>query len=311
MDGNPFATYLRGAAITALFGGTLALAAGCGSGDSGSTGLLGLGVTDAPVDEAEEVVVQFDAVEIKPADGESQTFTFDSAKSIDLLAQQGENSASLLDDEEVAAGDYNWMRLHVTASESQMDSYITLDDGTQHSLSIPSGQESGLKLVRGFTVPANGSADFTIDFDLRKSVHDPESGISGGDYLLRPALRLVDNTDVGHIAAEVTDIQNCTNGDADGPAIYVFEGSGVTPDDVNTTDDNDIDPVSTAGLTDDGSGTYTGTAGFLTAGTYTVAFTCQAANDVNDADDNLNFEGTQPDVEVQADQTTTYSHTVN
>ena len=251
-------------------------------------------------------MVQFDAVEIKPADGQSTTFPVNEG-SIDLLAQQGENSASLLDGEEVAAGDYNWIRLHITASQAQPNaSYIMIGD-SQYILSIPSAAQTGLKLVSGFTVPENAGADFTIDFDLRKSITKTGSG----DYKLRPALRLVNNAEVGHIAAEITGIQNCPNGDTDGPAIYVFEGGGVTPDDVDTSDDQDTDPVTTAKLTDDDTdGTYTGTAGFLTTGTYTVAFTCEAANDVSDADDNLTFEGSQ-DVNVQADQTVTYSHTVN
>jgi hypothetical protein len=62
--------------------------------------------------------------------------------------------------------------------------------GVCHELTIPSEVKTGLKLNRGFVVPAGGSANFTIDFDLRKSVHLP---MSGTDYLLRPTLRLADN----------------------------------------------------------------------------------------------------------------------
>ncbi|MEF8793523.1 DUF4382 domain-containing protein [Thiohalorhabdus sp.] len=305
MSGFSVPVFLRTAAATALFGSVLALP-GCGSSDGGNdgatTGTLSLGVTDAPVDEADKVVVRFDAVEIKPADGESRTFTFDSAQSIDLLAQQGENSASLLVSEEVAAGDYNWIRLHITANQSPTDSYIDIA-ASRHSLFIPSAKNTGLKLVRGFTVPANGTADFTVDFDLRKSLVKP--GQSGNHYILKPAMRLVDNSEVGHIATDVTIITTCHT-----PAIYVFDAVEVTPDDLDTGTDQDTDPVTTANLADaDGDGTHTSTAGFLTAGTYTVAFTCEAANDVSDANDNLAFEGAK-DVEVQAHQTATYSHSV-
>jgi hypothetical protein len=72
--------------------------------------------------------------------------------------------------------------------------------GAGHELTIPSGMQSGLKLNRGFDVPAGGSADFTIDFDLHKSVHMTGSG----SYMLRPTLRMVDNIMVGSISGTVT-----------------------------------------------------------------------------------------------------------
>jgi hypothetical protein len=51
-------------------------------------------------------------------------------------------------------------------------SYII--DGTgQHTLTIPSGAETGLKLVQGFTMPVGGIANFTVDFVLSKSVIAP------------------------------------------------------------------------------------------------------------------------------------------
>ena len=49
-------------------------------------GSLVLAITDAPVDEASNVVVRFTGVEIKPASGSSITVPFDIAKEIDLLA---------------------------------------------------------------------------------------------------------------------------------------------------------------------------------------------------------------------------------
>lgn len=306
-EATPLKTVLRGMAATALVGGALGLA-GCGSGDSDSGGsTLNLDITDAPVDSAQEVVVRFDGVEVRPANGETKTFSFDSPKEIDLLQLQGEESLSLLEGQSLEAGKYTQIRLQVTASESQTtsDSYIKIN-GSKHSLFIPSASKSGLKLVRNFDVPENGSADFTVDFDLRQSVHDPEG--ARHDYILRPTLRLIDNTEVGHIAAEVKDLQNC--GTQDGPAIYVYEGaeSEVTPGDVAGAD-SETEPLTTARLEDDGDGTYTGKAGFLSAGDYTVAFTCQAGSDSNEADDDIGLQGTQ-ELTVEADKGTTYSYTV-
>jgi hypothetical protein len=303
---TPLKTALRGLAATTLVGGALGLAA-CGDSDSGSddgTGTLSVDVTDAPVDSAEEVVVRFDSVEIKPAgeDAQWQTFNFDSPKKIDLLAYQGDKSAKLLDGVEVESGDYAQIRLTGSQGEAG-ESTVVLEAGGEHNLFIPSFDQTGLKLTKGFSVPENGDADYTLDFDLKKSLHKTGEG----RYILRPTVRLVDNAEVGHIAAEVDGMGNCPSGADDGPAIYVFEGSDVDADDV---DGNEPEPVTTAMLKDgDKDSTYTGTAGFLTTGTYTVAFTCQGANDAIDADDDLAFQGSE-NMDVQAGQTVTYSHTV-
>jgi hypothetical protein len=106
-----------------------------------------------------------------------------------------------LDDRPVAAGCYEWIRLQVNAAFDDVhDSYIELDDGSQHELRIPSGSQSGLKLTRGFTVGAGGETALTVDFDLRTSVIDPR-GQPG--YFLKPVLRLVNDLAVGKIRGSV------------------------------------------------------------------------------------------------------------
>jgi hypothetical protein len=177
------------------------------------------------------------------------------------------------------------------------DSYIDLEDGSRHELEVPSGAQTGLKLNTGFVVPAGGSADFTLDFDLRKSVHEPMN--DGGPFLLRPTLRIVDNVEVGSIAGTV-DAALVPEGCA--PAVYAFSGAGVTPDDVDGTDP---EPVSSAmPVLNAATSHYDYTIGFLSAGPYTVTFTCDADADDPAASDDLVFTGTQ-DATVVADETTT------
>lgn len=213
-------------------------------------------------------------------------------KRFDLLALTGGEAELLLETFVLPAGRYNWIRLMVD-TDAEDDSCIDVDkDGMVgtgamcHELTIPSNDQTGLKLNRGFVVPAGGSADFTIDFDLRKSVH-----VTGtGEYMLRPTLRLADNSMTGTIAGTVDPLlvpAGCT------PAVYVYEGSGVTPDDIDT-DVNTPDPVTTATVKpdpmDDTKHVYK--AAFLEAGNYTIAFTCDAATDDPMLDDTLVFSGT-------------------
>jgi hypothetical protein len=289
-----------------IFGTILAVSScgGSGGGSSGSgTGTLSLQITDGPVETAEHVYIQFSGLEIQAADGKRTTLYYcqdpadatktvlsDTActtppksKQIDLLKFNGGLADSLLDSYTLPAGHYDWIRLMVDTNP--MDSYIVVG-GTPYDLRIPSGAQTGLKVNRGFDVPAGGSANFTIDFDLRKSVH-----LANGNYMLRPTLRMVDNATVGWISGTVDQLlitTGCT------PAVYVFAGSSVTPDDI---DGIAADPVATASVKLDNMGVYRYMAAFLEAGSYTIAYTCDATADDPIVDNTLNappvnFSGT-------------------
>lgn len=269
---------------------TLMLSA-CGSGDtassSSSTGSLNLNITDAPVDTAQSVVVEFSGVELKPAEGKAITFDFtkrcdaDPAScQIDLLALNGGISAKILADETVPAGKYNWLRLMVQAEENVKDSYIVTKDGGVHELSIPSSAQTGLKLNRSFVVAADGESNFTIDFDLRKSVHKTGKG----EYILRPTLRMVDHTEMGSLSGNIAAnliSEDCTTG----AAVYVFPADTAAPDDEDgEAEDSGPDPITSA-VVDTTEGVYIYKVSFLTAGDYLIAFTCDADLDETDEDD--------------------------
>jgi len=279
---------------------------GGGGGGGGGTGLLSISVTDAPVDGASAVVVLFDGIELKPQSGPSFTLPLSPIMAVDLLAEQGTDRATLLDSVEVPAGRYNWMRLSVIAEQGVVDSYIEFAQSTRESLYVPSGEEHGLQLSSGFVVAAGGITDFTIDFDLRKSVTDP---LGQPDFFLRPSLRVVNNLVVGSLTGTVSDAliedASCTNGPQNdmGNVIYVYEGSAVTPDDVGGTGAN---PVTSALVSfDTDSSMYVYTVGFLAEGTYTAAFSCQGADDDPMADDDIVFSGAA-DVDIVAGEETVH-----
>ncbi|QKT03467.1 DUF4382 domain-containing protein [Ectothiorhodospiraceae bacterium 2226] len=285
-------------------GGAVAvLLAGCGGGSDGgpSTGHLTLAITDAPVDEASAVVVAFTGVSLKPASGPALAYHFCAedeevvarreacdepvVRQIDLLALQGEARETLLDGVELPAGRYNWVRLHVLADGDADDSYLEDTLGGRHPLYVPSGDQTGLKLVSGFVVPAGGQADFTIDFDLRKSIHRPAA--AGQGYRLRPALRLIDTAESGTLAGEVdADLmldEACTGGDA----VYVFAGHDAEVQDVRG---DAGDPLMSARVSmDEDSGAFGYRAAYLAPGDYTAAFTCQGTDDDPETADAIEF----------------------
>ena len=273
--------------------------AGCGGGSGGgaSTGTMNLSVADTPVDGATNVTVTFTGVELHSASGATTTFNFSTPKQIDLLTTSSGNAASLLSGETIPSGNYQWIRLLVDTGQST----IALSTGGVHALTIPSGATSGLKLVSGFTVAPGGQANFTIDFDLRKAVT-----LASGTYILKPALRLLDNQQMGQVSGVVpntftigsTSIAATTCS----PAVYLYSGANVTPVDINPT--SSVQPVTTASLTlDSATGNYDYKAAYLGAGDYTLAVTC-AANDDPTTADTLTFS-TAKNATVTANTTTT------
>jgi hypothetical protein len=273
--------------------------AGCsgGSSDAG-TGLLSLAVSDAPIQNARQVCIEFTEVEFKNAGSDNQIIVFDPPAKIDLLAFQGMNAAPLLLDETLEAGEYQWVRLAANAPQGGnggagagvndvdcigVGSYIVTEGGGVHGLYIPSSAESGLKLNRGFTLPVGGDADFVAEFDLMKSVHAPE-GLDP-DYIMRPTIRLLDRTETGSIAGEVS-MMLATQTDCM-PAVYLYN-AGDDPDDNEDDGEMDsIDPIASAMVAMQNDGRFTFAIGPVLAGTYDVAFSCDADDPV--ADETLDY----------------------
>lgn len=255
-------------------------------------GTLTLSITDAAVDNAAEVWVQFSAIELKPADGPSITYTFDTPLNVDLLSLQGSLSEDFFNSIVIPSGTYNWVRLAVNTS-GDLDSYIKLDDGSVHELTIPSGKQSGLKINGGFIVAAGSETAMTIDFDLRKSVVKVKA--SDTTYHLKPVLRLVYNdnagTIIGSIDAALTTGTDCSDQDPKtGNAVYVFSGFDAEVDDI---DDVLPEPITTALMKlNKKTGLYDYEVGFLPQGNYTVAYTCMADLDNPEVDDAIVFQST-------------------
>lgn len=272
----------------------LLASAGCSDGSSNGanstsiapdSGFVTLGITDAPVDDAAEIVVVVTGVELQRSPESTITINFDTPKRIDLLRYRDVASFNLLDNQAVLPGNYQWLRLRITAEENlQSGSYIKLRDGRQFPLYIPSGAETGLKLSKPFVVAQRATTRLMIDFDLRKSVVAPPG--QSPNWILKPSLRLVDLLEVGALKgtvdiaalalAQQTTVANCK------PGVYVHEGSSVTPDDMDGVATHGVDPLIYQPLTPAAPGAPVNYSfQFLAAGDYTVAATCQADVDAD------------------------------
>jgi hypothetical protein len=195
-------------------------------------------------------------------------------------------------------------------------SYV-IDSTGQHNLTIPSGAETGLKLIQGFTMPVGGVANFTVDFMLGKSLIAPPG--QSPDYTLKPVLRLVDNAQVGTMSGtfQSTTLSAQSNCGTHPPVVYLYQGAGVTPDNLfvppSGTSDTDaagtVEPFTTATAALNSMSEYAYTIAFLPAGTYTAAFTCDPDDPSVDEDtltpNPIHFATYPQPVTVSANTTTT------
>ena len=204
---------------------------------------------------------------------------------VDLLELTEDNAAILVDGAVIDEGDYEWLRMDMNAEiDTVFDSYVQeISTGGMVELRVPSGT---VRLVNGFSVTANEAVQLTFDWDMRKGLVKPP-GLGG--YILKPAFRVIDTTLFGTLSGSipvgtVTDVANDCNADSSvamdadvGNAVYVFEGFDVDVDDI---DEMDAEPLATVDADLNDAATHYEYSTMLPFGEYTVAFTCQAANDL-------------------------------
>ncbi|EHU9450127.1 DUF4382 domain-containing protein [Vibrio vulnificus] len=264
---------------------------GCGGGDGEQTASVSFYVSDAPVDKASSVSISFSMVEL--VDDEGNSFFLDVIPStgldyqtVDLMEYQGENSQLIVSTQPVPVGSYKELILHVT-NENGVN-YV-IDENGQQPLKQPSNK---LKLG-SFDVTSEAVQLYTIEFDLRQSLVMRGNLGSNNGYILKPhGVSIVSNASAVSISGNVDD--NLLTGDesctADSQAfIYLYEGEGhdsanlidlVDEDDPefdsqNPVPENAVKPIASAGLDENNNYSF----GFLNAGTYTVAFSCNAGDD--------------------------------
>lgn len=287
-------TWRLGAAVAA------ACAVGCSNGGDGGQrlsasdqGSLSVSLIDSPFTEALEIHLRITEVRVKPnGDEPALEFPFDPPLDVELLALTPDNAQTLLNEEPVPGGDYDWIELIVSADfDQELDSYVVTQVGGEEELRVPSGS---VRLVSGFTVTPNQETRFTIDWDTRQGLVRPP-GLPG--FLLRPAFRIIDEhgTLSGTVALSTLQPAECLADDPQfdvGNVVYVFAGHDVEPDDIDQNEPNPIATIEVAQAAID----YEYST-ILSPGDYTIAFTCQAANDDPETDDPTEAENDTPTVE--------------
>jgi hypothetical protein len=213
---------------------------GCSGGDSGSgqndingqgTGTLALSLTDAPADGLQAVYITISSVKVcvatsevdngdnlDAADDECRWEVIDERNGTYNLLELVNGVTETLGVAELPAGAYHQMRLmigteldddaesvkelNILGEEHPYANYLIDRDGNAHSMKVPSGVQSGVKLVCEFEIDENMDTDLILDFDAHRSI------VKAGKkdkYILKPAIKVINTKDMAKLIGTVKD----------------------------------------------------------------------------------------------------------
>jgi len=178
---------------------------GGGGGDSApATGTVSISMTDAATTDYAAVYVTVREVAVhRDGDGEGQwdVISSSSGKTYNLLDLVN-GVQVLLGTKALPAGHYTQIRLKLTGTPDDSTNYlgdkhqygnyftwaVPPDNHTQVELKVPSGMQSGLKLIKGFDVVPNFETHLLLDFDAARSI--VQAGASG-TWILKPTIKIL------------------------------------------------------------------------------------------------------------------------
>lgn len=178
---------------------------GAPSGAGAGTGTVNLRLTDAPA-SFDHVYLDIVQVSIHAAEdtvssmmgngngeGEGGWFVLSTTPGVHDLLELRNGVFTTIGTGNVPAGHYDQVRLKLGPDNS------LVIDGVSSPLKVPSGMQSGYKLMGEFDVPTDQLVDVGIDFDAQRSIH--ETG--NGKWMLRPVARTFVIPLTGSIAGSV------------------------------------------------------------------------------------------------------------
>lgn len=197
-----------------------------GSSDSGG---LSVALSDAPASEYEAVYVTISEIQVHKADdaeGEWLTVLTPNA-TYNLLELINGNTASL-GVADLATGTYTQMRLilaeapdsttNILGNLHPYANYLVTKAHEAIELKVPSGLQTGIKLVHNFDVESGRTVGLILDFDAGRSV--VKAGKSG-NWLLKPTIKVIDTLNNATLTGTVTDgSQNAVAGVTVSAQIY-------------------------------------------------------------------------------------------
>lgn len=183
---------------------------GRGTDTAPQTGSLSLALTDQITDDYKAVYVTISEVQVhltgdtwKVVAAPNKTYNL-----LDLINGVREE----LGISELDAGDYTQMRLiigenpdggiNILSKQHLYANYVIDLDNEDHELKVPSGYQTGVKIVHGFTISPDQTTELILDFNASESVV-----VAGktGKWLLKPTIKVLNTVEYSIISGTVDD----------------------------------------------------------------------------------------------------------
>lgn len=189
-------------------GGGFWAGTGTGTTATSSTGTLRVAMTDAPACGFDNVFVTVEKVRVH-SDASADTgaagwvdITVSPARRIDLLSLTN-GVLTTLGQTPLSAGTYQQVRLVLSANGAgnATANAVVPSGGVEQPLDTPSAVQSGIKIIRPFTVAADTLTDLVLDFDACKSIVTRGNGSYGLKPVVTALPSVVSGSVVGVLAS--------------------------------------------------------------------------------------------------------------
>ncbi len=181
------------------------------SGGGGGTGTASLSLTDATIDGLKALYVTIEEVSVHRDEGEGWEVIAEPGQTYNLL-ELVNGVREEIGIAELETGHYTQLRMKLRDQPddeinilSELHPYgnYVIDDFDEYTkLKIPSGYQTGVKVVCGFDVNENQTTELVLDFDASRSI--VEAGNSE-NLLLKPTIKVFELDEYSIISGTVTE----------------------------------------------------------------------------------------------------------